>query len=235
MKLKTKLLASAMACFTAGAAVAGTTGMHANLQTHSNKDSRYTLEFNHTFDTNTVIYLEITGKFRDGQMNSDDSTQGIEQRLFTSADNKFWLQAGFNHVTVNGQHIETQQSTTSDKVFYGNSQYRPLLKAGYNFDNGAYLSGRYRYHYDAEEGHIEDRYDLMAGWNFESFSLRYNSVIHDRNTDVDSTVDHEFRVYKNFANWSGRPYVDYRNQALLVGGKEDKRNHALVVGLLYTF
>ena len=201
--MKLKLLATAIALFTSSAAIAGTSGMHVHFQEHSDKDSRYTLEFNHTFDTQTTIYLEITGKWRDGQMNSDDSTQGIEQRLFTSNDNKLWFTAGFNHVTINGQHIQNE-TITSEEVNYGNSQYRPLFKAGYNFDNGAYLSGRFRYHYDVEEGHIEDRYDLMAGWNFDSFGVRYNAVVHDRRTDIDNTLDHEFRVIKFFDEWKGK-------------------------------
>ena len=232
--MKAKLLATAIALCTASAAMAGTSGMHINLQEHSDKDSSYTLEFNHTFDTKTTIYLEITGKFADGQMNTNDSTQGIEQVLYTSKDNKFWLAAGFNHVTVNGQHIKNT-TVLSEDVNYGNSQYRPLIKAGYSFGNGAYVAGRYRYHYDVEKSHIEDRYDLTGGWNFDSFGLRYNGVVTERKTDVDSTLDHEFRFIKFIDGWKGKPYIDYRNQALLVNGKEDKRNHALVVGLIYTF
>ena len=41
--MKAKLLATAIALCTASAAMAGISGMHINLQEHSDKDSSYTL------------------------------------------------------------------------------------------------------------------------------------------------------------------------------------------------
>ena len=64
--------------------------------------------------------------------------------------------------------------------------------------------------------------------------ILFNGVVTERKINVDSTLDHEFRFIKFIDRWKGKPYIDYHNQALLVNGKEGKRNHALVVGLIYT-
>ena len=118
----------------------GSSYVTGNVQMHDRKDFNgsdvtSTIEAGHTFTTGTTLLVEFDGI----QLGSTDygtdgadssasayTTLGIEQ-AFNLSDN-LWVAAGYHHQLHDGE------------VF----QYRPLVKIGYNFDNGISISNRTR-------------------------------------------------------------------------------------------
>ncbi|MGF1702722.1 oligogalacturonate-specific porin KdgM family protein [Photobacterium makurazakiensis] len=190
-----------------------------NLQFHDNKafhgsSVTSTLEAGHTF-TNAIggltVYTEFDG-IQIGDLENDASsayvTVGGEQ-AFNVTDN-LWVAAGYQHLIQAGESI----------------QYRPLVKIGYNFDNGIAISNRTRAHIDATDADNDTDYrmDNRIAYNLTDMEvgLSYNNVYM-----IDAEVmDHELR-----ATWNRQgvqPYVEYRNQG-------DNDNNAFVFGASYGF
>ncbi|PSW13910.1 porin [Photobacterium sanctipauli] len=190
-----------------------------NVQFHDNKafhgsSATSTLEAGHTF-TNSLggltVYTEFDG-IQIGDLEGDASsayvTVGGEQS-FNLTDN-LWVAAGYQHLIQAGESI----------------QYRPLVKIGYNFDNGIAISNRTRAHIDATDADNDTDYrmDNRIAYNLTDMEvgLSYNNIYM-----IDAEVmDHELR-----ATWTRngvQPYVEYRNQG-------DNDNNAFVFGASYGF
>ncbi|MGF1759621.1 porin [Photobacterium sagamiensis] len=169
-----------------------------------------TLEAGHTFGSGTTLLVEFDG-IQIGELKAEQNspayvTMGVEQSLNIS-DN-LWVAAGYHHLSANGETV----------------QHRPLVKIGYNFDNGLSISNRTRFHLDAVDDNNDTRMDNAIGYQVQSLplNLKYNNVYM-----IDGEVmDHELR-----ATWtrSGvQPYFELRNQA-------DNENNAFVFGASYGF
>ncbi|MDN2480533.1 oligogalacturonate-specific porin KdgM family protein [Vibrio agarivorans] len=207
-----------------------------NLQFHTDdlhgSDITSTLEAGHTF-TNQLggltLYTEIDG-IQLGELAVDRNpvtgnggssasaawTIGGEQAF--SINDNLWVAAGYQHLLVEGETV----------------QYRPLVKIGYNFDNGISISNRTRAHINEESGNDTDyRFDNRIAYTVnQDVALSYNNVyVYAGDTNAagqekDSTMDHELR-----ATWTRngvQPYFEYRNQA-------DNENNAFVFGASYGF
>ncbi|MDN3614351.1 oligogalacturonate-specific porin KdgM family protein [Vibrio gallaecicus] len=218
--MKKIIALSALSLAFASSAFAGSSYVTGNVQLHSDFDPSVssTLEAGHTFDSGTTLLTEFDGislgKYDDdavqdsGMGNSPYITLGVEQ-MYNINDN-LWVAAGYHHLLNNGETV----------------QYRPLVKIGYNFDNGISISNRTRYH-SMEDSKADDqtRFDNRIGYSVnEDLAVSYNNVY--VMSDANNTMDHELR-----ATWTRQgvqPYFEFRNQA-------DNENNAFVFGASYGF
>ncbi|KKD61742.1 porin [Grimontia sp. AD028] len=198
-----------------------------NLQFHSHGDKMHgsdatsTLEAGHTFNNDMggfTLYTEFDG-IQIGEVYDADSayvTLGGEQSF--NINENLWVAAGYQHLLHEGDTI----------------QYRPLVKIGYNFDNGVQISNRTRAHIHEESGNDTDwRFDTRIAYAVNSdVALSYNNVYmyagdYDAKGDAkDHSMDHELR-----ATWTRngvQPYFEYRNQG-------DNTNNAFVFGASLSF
>ncbi|MGR5238684.1 oligogalacturonate-specific porin KdgM family protein [Vibrio alfacsensis] len=215
--MKNVFALSALSLVFASSAFAGSSYVTGNVQFHSDWEPNVTstLEAGHTFDTGTTLLTEFDGialgygeDMPEGKGNTPYVTLGIEQSY--SVNDNLWVAVGYHHLLNNGETV----------------QYRPLVKIGYNFDNGISISNRTRYH-AMEDNKADDqtRFDNRIGYVVnEELAVSYNNVYVI--SDADNTMDHELR-----ATWTRngvQPYFEYRNQA-------DNANNAFVFGASYGF
>lgn len=210
---------------------AGSSYITGNVQMHDRKDFHgsavtSTIEAGHTFRTGTTVLVEFDnihlGDNPSNGVNANSpvyTTLGIEQS-YRFDSNSFlgdglWIAGGYHHVLADGDSI----------------QYRPLIKIGYDFDNGISISNRTRWHLDANNGSKLDdvRMDNAIAYTFKDMplSVKYNNVYM-----LDSEgLDHEFR-----ATWTRngvQPYAEYRYQGSNLDGVTP--NNAFVIGASYGF
>ncbi|WP_139685289.1 oligogalacturonate-specific porin KdgM family protein [Vibrio tasmaniensis] len=218
-----------------------------NLQAHTDdlhgSKMTSTLEAGHTFDFDFggfTVYTEIDG-IQLGELTTERTTAnpagssanpgwtiGGEQ-AFNINDN-LWVAAGYQHLVVEGDTV----------------QYRPLIKVGYNFDNGIAISNRTRAHISEDSNRSTDvRMDNRIAYSVNNeLTLSYNNVYVFAGNESDKgngvmkkqdSMDHELR-----ATWTRngvQPYFEYRSQA---NGVKDSTgsnidNHAFVFGASYGF
>ncbi|WP_038175519.1 MULTISPECIES: oligogalacturonate-specific porin KdgM family protein [Vibrio] len=210
-----------------------------NIQFHDDgrihgTDASSTLEVGHTFTNGlggATIYAEFDGLQMGNIVNEPGSagqfspflTIGGEQR-FTITDN-FWVGAGYQHLLQNGDTV----------------QYRPLVKIGYDMDNGFSWANRFRAHLPEDSKADNDyRLDTTFAYQLQDTPLRvsYNNVYM---TESD-LMDHELRLTWT-RNGNFQPYVEYRSQANGLDLTDasypdqtfDGQNNALVIGGTFVF
>ncbi len=226
-----------------GAVMADSTYVTGNVQAHDSNlhgsGMTSTLEAGHTFD-NSFGGLTLLTEFDGIQIgslkaqevtHSDGSksmekfnspayvTLGAEQSF--SVNENLWMAVGYHHLMANGKEV----------------QYRPLVKIGYNFDNGISISNRTRAQIDAADKNANDmdvRFDNRIAYTLTDapVTLSYNNVYllagDAHNGDSrDSSMDHELRATWNKSE-GVQPYVEYRNQ-------DDNYNNAFVIGASYSW
>ncbi|WP_022941712.1 oligogalacturonate-specific porin KdgM family protein [Psychromonas hadalis] len=220
--------------------LSGTSYITGNVQLHDRNDFNgsdvtSTLEAGHTFTTGTTILVEFDGiqlgdttNESKGQFASPTyTTLGVEQSF--SINENLWIAAGYHHLLHNGETV----------------QYRPLVKIGYNFDNGISISNRTRMQIQANDN-INDagddltndqlRFDNNIAYQFQDMpvNVKYNNVYYvNDGVDNDNSMEHELR-----ATWTRngvQPYVEYRNQASSAKTDPGHNNNVLVVGASYAF
>ena len=221
--------------------LSGTSYITGNIQLHDRKDFNgsgvtSTLEAGHTFTTGTTILVEFDGI----QLGSTDygtdgassasptfTTLGLEQSF--SINENLWVAAGYHHLLHDGETI----------------QYRPLVKIGYNFDNGISISNRTRMQIQANDN-INDagddltndqvRLDNNIAYQLKDMPLnvKYNNIYYvNDGIDNDNSMEHELR-----ATWTRKgvqPYIEYRNQESSAKTNPGHNNNVLVVGASYAF
>ncbi|OIQ25508.1 oligogalacturonate-specific porin KdgM family protein [uncultured Vibrio sp.] len=229
--MKKIIALSALSLAFASSAFAGSSYVTGNVQFHSenkNPNATSTLEAGHTFDTGTTLLTEFDGislgsyegDFNEGAGATPYITLGIEQSY--AINDNLWVAAGYHHLMNNGETVQS----------------RPLVKIGYNFDNGIAISNRTRFHTNIKDSDNEQlRFDNRIGYALEEapVALAYNNV-YVSNDIGENTMDHEFR-----ATWtrSGvQPYFELRSQghgAKNDDGSDAKENTAFVFGASYGF
>ncbi|SON49376.1 porin [Vibrio tapetis] len=228
---------TALAAVFSTSAFAGSSYVTGNVQFHSENKSpnaTSTLEAGHTFDTGTTILTEFDGislgsypgDFNEGNGKTPYITLGVEQSY--AINDNLWVAAGYHHLLNNGETV----------------QYRPLVKIGYNFDNGLSISNRTRAHMFVEkDSHTQKsdtdyRLDNKIAYAFadQEIAVAYNNVYifaGDKNSNAEdkkNTMDHELR-----ATWTRegvQPYFELRSQG---HGGDNKVNNAFVFGASYGF
>ncbi len=232
MKKIISLSTIAMMC--SFSAFAGSSYVTGNLQFHSeneNPNATSTLEAGHTFSTGTTLLTEFDGisigKYENDKIQRATPyiTLGVEQSY--AVNDNFWLAAGYHHLLNDGKTV----------------QHRPLVKIGYNFDNGFAISNRTRYHDIKNSDKSQWRFDNRLAYTVADMplALSYNNVFvvnkdKDKSARTDNTMDHEFR-----ATWTRegvQPYFELRSQghgAKDNQGRSIKENTAFVFGASYSF
>ncbi|GEA60592.1 porin [Vibrio comitans] len=172
---------------------------------------------------NLTLYAEFAG-IQLGDIVSDDGGVGQQSAFVTvggehsiNITNNLWVAAGYQHFFSAGETL----------------QYRPLVKVGYNFDNGFSLSNRSRAHIGSGDRRTDYRLDNRIAYEFNDIDLRlsYNNVYM---IEAES-MDHEFR-----AAWTRggvQPYIEFRTQAhgLENSVGDSLVNNALLLGAFYRF
>ncbi len=228
--MKKVIALSALSLAFASTAFAGSSYVTGNVQFHSDdihgSDVTSTLEAGHMFDNQfggLTVYTEFDG-IQIGEIKTNNQGESLQDSTYVtvggeqsfSINENLWVAAGYQHLIHEGDTL----------------QYRPLVKIGYNFDNGIAISNRTRAHIHEQSGNDTDyRFDTRIAYSLnENVALSYNNVYvmagdTDANgMDKDSTMDHELR-----ATWTRKgvqPYFEYRNQA-------DNENNAFVFGASY--
>ncbi|MGF1754622.1 porin [Vibrio makurazakiensis] len=253
--MKKVIALSALSLAFASSAFAGSSYVTGNIQLHDDgrihgSDMTSTLEAGHTFDNQLgglTLYTEFDGiqigdleglsMAEQGSTATGPSTgQGNAfitvggEQSFSITDN-LWVAAGYQHLYSAGDSI----------------QYRPLVKIGYNFDNGISISNRTRAHIDAVgDAKTDYRMDNRIAYVLnEDVSLSYNNVYVIANNESEynvagdmkkqDTMDHELR-----ATWTRQgvqPYFEFRSQAngADFANGDSKTNNAFVFGASYGF
>ncbi|MGC9458386.1 oligogalacturonate-specific porin KdgM family protein [Vibrio genomosp. F10] len=231
--MKKIIALSALSLAFASSAFAGSSYVTGNVQFHSenkNPNATSTLEAGHTFDNSIGGLTLLTefdgislgsyeGEFNEGVGATPYITLGAEQSY--AFNDNLWIAVGYHHLLNNGETV----------------QNRPLVKIGYNFDNGIAISNRTRYHNIKDSDNDQLRFDNRIGYTLEDAPvvLAYNNVFVSVDNS-DNTMDHEFR-----ATWtrSGvQPYFELRSQghgAKNPDGSDKKENTAFVFGASYGF
>ncbi|QFI36848.1 porin [Moritella marina ATCC 15381] len=236
-----KKLALTLLCATiaAPALAGGSSYVTGNVQLHdrndfNGSDKTSTIEAGHTFETGTTVLVEIDGiqvgetsDATKGQFaNSAYTTLGVEQSY--SVNDKLWVAAGYHHLLHDGEVV----------------QYRPLVKIGYNFDNGLSISNRTRMQIQANDAidagvdvtNDQVRLDNNIAYQFKDMpvNVKYNNVYYvNDGVNNDNSMEHELR-----ATWTRagvQPYVEYRNQESSAKSNPGHNNNVLVVGASYGF
>ncbi len=245
MKKITLALACTSILITPMVFAAGSSYITGNIQIHdrtdfNGADTTSTLETGHTFDSGTTLLVEFdaiqlgqttTSLNNEGITTSGASpayiTIGVEQMFNLS--NKLWVAAGYHQLLHDGKATE----------------YRPLVKIGYNFSNGISISNRTRYQIQAYDDIAENgqditndkiRFDNNIAYSFTDLALniKYNNVFYINEGDTKrNSMEHELR-----ATWTRngvQPYVEYRNQQDSVKDTYGHNNNVLVMGATYAF
>lgn len=217
----------------------GSSYITGNLQHNTERATQSTVEVGHTFSSNTTILAEVANKLENGVRSVSDTTLGIEQS-FNITEN-FWVAAGYHNLSLDG--------STSNET----GQHRPLVKIGYDFDNGISLSNRTRAHYslagNAGEDHLKEiRYDTNIAYTFDNdIQIKANWIRNQRDfvdtakhgLDSNKSSDNfEFRITQNNAFNSGiAPYFEIRDEdtGSATNGVSNKRNVGIVLGASYAF
>ncbi len=226
-----KKFALTLLCASIAAPVfAGGSYVTGNVKGNTERDTEYTLEAGHTFSAGTTLLVEVAGTLHDGVRSVTDTTFGIEQMVYTNGG--LWTAIGYHDLSLDG-------SVEGDS-----GQRRPLVKIGYNFDNGLFVSNRTRFHYSTTESDWKEiRYDNAIGFNMDNgIQLKLNVIYNQRgfadtakfgeNGDRDS-YNTEWRVTKNdFMGTGIAPYFELRDEDM---GKDEDRNLAFTFGASYGF
>ncbi|CAH0525094.1 oligogalacturonate-specific porin KdgM family protein [Vibrio hippocampi] len=223
-----KILALTTLAMVSGSAFAGSSYVTGNVQFHDTflqgSKATSTLEAGHTFDSNTTLLVEFDaiplGDVQDNARPLPYITLGAEQS-YAVTDN-LWVAVGYHHLISGGETI----------------QYRPLVKIGYNFDNGIAISNRTRQHIQEDStANDQTRFDNRIAYSFaeQPVTLSYNNVYVITNGDGDDTMDHELR-----ATWTRKgvqPYFEFRSQAHGLDNADGSSavNNAFVFGASYGF
>jgi len=235
-KIALTLLCASIAApaFAAGSYVTG------NVKGNTERDTEYTLEAGHTFSTGTTLLVEVAGSLHDGVRSVTDTTFGIEQMAYTNGG--LWTAVGYHNLSLDGS-VSDSFDENGDVVETSTSgQHRPLVKSGYNFDNGVFVSNRTRFHYDINASDwAQIRYDNAVGYNMENgIQLKLNVVYNQDITSGDTrdSYNTEWRVTKNdFMGTGIAPYFELRDEDMgeNLAGKDNDRNLAFTFGASYGF
>ncbi|MFS1914474.1 oligogalacturonate-specific porin KdgM family protein, partial [Vibrio sp. 10N.286.48.B7] len=195
--MKKIIALSALSLAFASSAFAGSSYVTGNIQIHDDgrihgSDMTSTLEAGHTFDNSLggfTVYSEFDGiqlgklegltSETGGAPTAGNNTPGITvggEQSFNITD-KLWVAAGYQHLFSAGESI----------------QFHPLVKIGYNFDNGISISNRTRAHIDDTSANADTDYRMdnrIAYTVNADLALSYNNVY----MIEAEAMDHELRA-----------------------------------------
>lgn len=183
----------------------------------------------HRFDNGVGFTLEAKWKsggddknkpFHDLVSNGTESTLNYQYRPIKA----WFVQPGFT--------LESSEE---------NSIYKPFFMTGYEFANGIYINGRYRYEYTREsESDKEDmktnRGEIWLGYDFTDWKVEYNYIykhsdqirFNNKKWDYEQNIKALWKFTKSWA-----PYIEVGD--ISVRKTTDERQTRLRIGLQYKF
>ncbi len=210
----------------------GSSYITGNIKHNTERNTETTIEVGHTFATGTTVLMEVAGELEKNHRTVTDTTFGIEQ-AFNITDG-LWAAVGYHNLSLDGSAYDSAES----------GQHRPLVKIGYNFENGIAISNRTRAHYMVTDGSDylgEVRYDNNIAYTFENgIQLKANWIYNQRDmADADkgqndrSSSNYEYRITQNnFMDTGIAPYFELRDEDM---GQNEDRNLAFTFGASYAF
>ena len=131
-----------------------------------NKDR---IAFIHSFSNGIGFYIDASIK--------SGGVDGEKDKVFSDVvNNAIEMGLSYNHKINN--NITLQPGLILETVT-DTSIYKPYLKAQYNFDNGLYVAGRYRFDYarKTKQG-VDDektnRFDTFIGYKYSKYKVEYD-------------------------------------------------------------
>lgn len=193
-----------------------------------NKDR---IAFIHSFSNGIGFYIDASIK--------SGGVDGEKDKVFSDVvNNAIEMGLSYNHKINN--NITLQPGLIFETVT-DTSIYKPYLKAQYNFDNGLYIAGRYRFDYarKTKQG-VDDektnRFDTFIGYKYSKYKVEYDYT--QMYSDA-IKYDNKKRNYEHNVSFSYQlndiftPYIEVGNVA--VRPTSDARQTRYRLGLQFHF
>ncbi|MGJ5664831.1 oligogalacturonate-specific porin KdgM family protein [Morganella morganii] len=193
-----------------------------------NKDR---IAFIHSFSNGIGFYIDASIK--------SGGVDGEKGKVFSDVvNNTIEMGLSYNHKINN--NITLQPGLIFETVT-DTSIYKPYLKAQYNFDNGLYVAGRYRFDYarKTKQG-VDDektnRFDTFIGYKYSKYKVEYDYT--QMYSDA-IKYDNKKRNYEHNVSFSYQlndiftPYIEVGNVA--VRPTSDARQTRYRLGLQFHF
>ncbi|HDU8652336.1 oligogalacturonate-specific porin KdgM family protein [Morganella morganii] len=193
-----------------------------------NKDR---IAFIHSFSNGIGFYIDASIK--------SGGVDGEKDKVFSDVvNNAIEMGLSYNHKINNNI---TLQSGLIFETVTDTSIYKPYLKAQYNFDNGLYVAGRYRFDYarKTKQG-VDDektnRFDTFIGYKYSKYKVEYDYT--QMYSDA-IKYDNKKRNYEHNVSFSYQlndiftPYIEVGNVA--VRPTSDARQTRYRLGLQFHF
>ncbi len=193
-----------------------------------NKDR---IAFIHSFSNGIGFYIDASIK--------SGGVDGEKGKVFSDVvNNAIEMGLSYNHKINN--NITSQPGLIFETVT-DTSIYKPYLKAQYNFDNGLYVAGRYRFDYarKTKQG-VDDektnRFDTFIGYKYSKYKVEYDYT--QMYSDA-IKYDNKKRNYEHNVSFSYQlndiftPYIEVGNVA--VRPTSDARQTRYRLGLQFHF
>ncbi|ENZ0269973.1 oligogalacturonate-specific porin KdgM family protein [Morganella morganii] len=193
-----------------------------------NKDR---VAFIHSFSNGIGFYIDASIK--------SGGVDGEKDKVFSDVvNNAIEMGLSYNHKINN--NITLQPGLIFETVT-DTSIYKPYLKAQYNFDNGLYIAGRYRFDYarKTKQG-VDDektnRFDTFIGYKYSKYKVEYDytQMYSDAIKYDNKKRNYEHNVFFSYQlNDTFTPYIEVGNVA--VRPTSDARQTRYRLGLQFHF
>lgn len=193
-----------------------------------NKDR---IAFIHSFSNGIGFYIDASIK--------SGGVDGEKDKVFSDVvNNAIEMGLSYNHKINN--NITLQPGLIFETVA-DTSIYKPYLKAQYNFDNGLYIAGRYRFDYarKTKQG-VDDektnRFDTFIGYKYSKYKVEYDytQMYSDAIKYDNKKRNYEHNVFFSYQlNDTFTPYIEVGNVA--VRPTSDARQTRYRLGLQFHF
>lgn len=193
-----------------------------------NKDR---IAFIHSFSNGIGFYIDASIK--------SGGVDGEKDKVFSDVvNNAIEMGLSYNHKINN--NITLQPGLIFETVT-DTSIYKPYLKAQYNFYNGLYVAGRYRFDYarKTKQG-VDDektnRFDTFIGYKYSKYKVEYDytqmysdAIKYDnKKRNYEHNVSFSYQLNDTFT-----PYIEVGNVA--VRPTSDARQTRYRLGLQFHF
>ncbi len=193
-----------------------------------NKDR---IAFIHSFSNGIGFYIDASIK--------SGGVDGEKDKVFSDVvNNAIEMGLSYNHKINN--NITLQPGLIFETVT-DTSIYKPYLKAQYNFDNGLYIAGRYRFDYarKTKQG-VDDektnRFDTFIGYKYSKYKVEYDytQMYSDAIKHDNKKRNYEHNVFFSYQlNDTFTPYIEVGNVAVRL--TSDARQTRYRLGLQFHF
>ncbi|MDU2632029.1 MAG: oligogalacturonate-specific porin KdgM family protein [Morganella morganii] len=197
----------------------------------SSRINKNRIAFIHSFSNGIGFYIDASIK--------SGGVDGEKDKVFSDVvNNAIEMGLSYNHKINN--NITLQPGLIFETVT-DTSIYKPYLKAQYNFDNGLYIAGRYRFDYarKTKQG-VDDektnRFDTFIGYKYSKYKVEYDytQMYSDAIKYDNKKRNYEHNVFFSYQlNDTFTPYIEVGNVA--VRPTSDARQTRYRLGLQFHF